>query len=138
MLTVNHLPAVNAMLNGLSAVLLLAGFASIRNRRVFAHKICMVSAFLVSSLFLVSYLYYHDRVGVVRFQQTGWMRPVYFGILLTHTVLAAVIVPLVLITLQRALTARFEKHKRIAVWTLPVWLYVSISGVIVYWMLYRL
>ncbi len=138
MLTVNHLPAVNAMLNGLSAVLLLAGFASIRNRRVFAHKVCMVSAFLVSSLFLVSYLYYHDHVGVVRFQRTGWIRPVYFGILLTHTVLAAVIVPLVVITLQRALTGRYEKHKRIAVWTLPVWLYVSITGVIVYWMLSRL
>lgn len=137
-LTVNDLPAVNALLNSTSAILLLAGFAAILKRRIFAHKVCMVSAFVVSTGFLVSYLYYHQQVGVVRFQQTGWIRPVYFIILFSHTVLAAVIVPLVLITLGRALRARYEEHRRIAVWTLPIWLYVSITGVVVYWMLYRL
>ncbi len=138
MLTVSHLPAFNAVLNGVSAILLLAGFASILKRKVSAHKACMVSAFVVSTAFLVSYLYYHAHVGVVRFQHTGWIRPVYFSILLSHTVLAAAIVPLVLMTLGRALKSRYKEHRRIAVWTLPMWLYVSITGVVVYWMLYRL
>ena len=103
-----------------------------------AHRLCMLSAFATSSLFLISYLTYHYQVGSVPFQGRGWIRFVYFAILISHTILAAAIVPLVLLTLARALRGRFDRHKRIARWTLPLWLYVSITGVIVYWMLYGL
>lgn len=130
--------ALNATLNGTSAVLLAIGYAMIRRRRVLAHKTCMVLATLSSFAFLVSYLLYHWKVGSVHFQGRGWIRPVYFTVLGTHTVLAALIVPLVLITLTRALREQFDRHKRIARWTLPLWLYVSVTGVVIYFLLYHL
>ncbi len=135
---VSALPALNAFLNGTSAVLLTVGYVFIRLKKVTAHKTCMVSAFGMSSLFLISYLIHHYRVGSVLFGGTGFIRPVYFTLLISHIVLAACIVPLVLITIYRAWTEQFEKHMRIARWTLPLWLYVSVTGVIVYWMLYHL
>lgn len=131
-------PAVNASLNALSAVLLLSGFVFIRRKRVPVHRALMLSAFAVSTVFLLSYLAYHYRVGSVRFQRTGLIRPVYFSILLSHTILAVVTVPLALVALARALRGRYQRHKAIARWALPVWLYVSITGVAVYVMLYRL
>ena len=135
---VSALPTLNAFLNGTSAVLLTIGYIFIRLKKVTAHKTCMVTAFGVSSLFLLSYLIHHYRVGSVPFGGTGFMRPVYFTLLVSHIVLAASIVPLVLITIYRAWSQQFEKHMRIARWTLPLWLYVSVTGVIVYWMLYHL
>ncbi len=135
---VSALPTVNAFLNGTSAVLLTVGYVFIRLKKVTAHKTCMVTAFGVSSLFLISYLIHHYRVGSVLFGGTGFIRPVYFTLLISHIVLAACIVPLVLITIYRAWNEQFEKHMRIARWTLPLWLYVSVTGVIVYWMLYHL
>lgn len=132
------LPTVNAALNALSAVLLLLGYRFIRRRQVSAHRACMVAAFGVSTLFLVSYLTYHYQVGSVRFTLTGWVRGVYLTILASHTVLAALVPPLAVITLSRAVAARFDGHRRVARWTLPVWLYVSVTGVVVYWMLYHL
>ncbi len=135
---VSALPAVNALLNGTSALLLTAGFGFIRRRNVAAHRACMLSAFGVSTLFLVSYLVYHAQAGSVPFQGRGWIRPVYFALLLSHVALAAVIVPLALTTIYRAWTERFDRHRRIARWTLPIWLYVSVTGVVVYWMLYHL
>ncbi len=135
---VSALPTVNAFLNGTSAVLLTVGYVFIRLKKVTAHKTCMVTAFGMSSLFLISYLIHHYRVGSVLFGGTGFIRPVYFTLLISHIVLAACIVPLVLITIYRAWTEQFEKHMRIARWTLPLWLYVSVTGVIVYWMLYHL
>jgi len=130
--------ALNATLNGTSAVLLTCGYVAIRARKIAVHKAFMIAAFLTSMAFLVSYLAYHYRVGHVAFQGQGWIRPVYFTLLLTHTVLAAVIVPMIIITLRRAWLERFDKHRLIARWTLPLWLYVSITGVIVYLMLYQL
>jgi len=130
--------AVNALLNGTSAVLLACGYAAIRRGKVAAHKSLMIAAFVVSSAFLISYLAYHYRVGHVAFQGQGWIRPVYFALLLTHTVLAAVIVPMILVTLRRAWLERFDRHRIIARWTLPLWFYVSVTGVIVYWMVYQL
>jgi len=130
--------ALNATLNATSAILLAAGYAAIRAGKREAHKRCMISAFLVSCAFLVSYLVYHYRVGHVVFQGQGWIRPVYFALLISHTVLAAVIVPLILITLRRAWLERFDKHLLIARWTLPLWLYVCITGVVVYVMVYRI
>ena len=132
------LPTVNALLNATSAVLLLAGFACIRAQRIAAHRARMVAACVVSSLFLASYLVYHAHVGSVPFPGRGWARPVYYAILLSHTVLAVVIVPLVLRTLYVAARRRFEAHRTIARWTWPLWLYVSVTGVIIYWMLYRI
>ena len=134
---VSSLPALNACLNTASTVFLVSGYLCIRRGKVLAHKTCMVSAFLCSTAFLASYIYYHAHVGVVRFGGQGWVRPVYFTILTTHTILAVVIVPLVLITLYRALTNQFARHKRIAHWTLPLWLYVSVTGVVIYWLLFR-
>lgn len=131
-----HLPAVNATLNGTSAVFLLTGYFMIRSGKILAHKACMLTAFVCSSVFLCGYLYYHFTIGLVRFGGEGWIRPVYFTILTTHTILAIVIVPLVLIALYRALTDQFMKHRAIARWTFPLWLYVSVTGVIVYWLLY--
>ncbi len=130
--------ALNASLNGLSALLLLGGYTAIRNRNVNVHKRFMISAFAVSSVFLASYLAYHYRVGHVAFQKHGWIRPVYFALLLSHTILAVVIVPMILITVRRAWLQRFDRHRIIARWTLPLWFYVSVTGVIVYLMLYQL
>jgi uncharacterized membrane protein YozB (DUF420 family) len=133
-----HLPTVNAALNSLSAALLISGFFYIRARNRQAHKACMLAALACSILFLVSYLTYHYQVGSVPFKGQGWIRPVYFTILISHTILAAVVVPLAFITLTRGLRERFDAHRRIARWTFPVWLYVSVTGVVVYWMLYWL
>jgi putative membrane protein len=135
---VSVLPAVNATLNGVAAVLLVAGWAYIRRRRVAAHRACMLSAFGASTLFLVSYVIYHAQAAAVRFTGEGWIRPVYFFVLITHIVLAAAIVPLALTTIYRALGGEIWRHKRIARVTLPIWLYVSVTGVLVYWMLHRL
>ncbi len=131
-------PALNAALNATSAVLLSTGYLMIRRGRVLAHKSCMALAFLSSTTFLVSYVVYHLKVGSVAFQGRGWIRPVYFALLGTHTLLAAAIVPLALVTLARALRGQFERHKRIARWTLPLWLYVSVTGVVIYFLLYHL
>ena len=136
MIPVSYLPTVNAVLNSASALLLVAGYLFIRSKKVLAHKLCMLSAFTTSTLFLISYLSYHYQVGSVPFKGQGWIRTVYFTVLISHTILAVTIVPLVLITLSRALKGSFDRHKRIARWTLPIWLYVSVTGVIVYWMLY--
>lgn len=130
--------ALNATLNATSAILLTLGYAAIRAGKREAHKRFMISAFLVSCTFLVSYLIYHYRVGHVVFRGQGWIRPVYFALLVSHTILAVLIVPLILITLRRAWLERFDKHRLIARWTLPIWLYVSITGVIVYVMVYRI
>jgi putative membrane protein len=130
--------ALNASLNGLSGILLAGGYAAIRNGKVAVHKTFMISAFIVSSVFLASYLVYHYRVGHVAFHGQGWIRPVYFVLLGSHTLLAIVIVPLVLITLRRAWTERFDKHRAIARWTLPLWFYVCVTGVIVYLMVYQI
>jgi len=138
LIPVSYLPSVNAVLNSLSALLLLVGYLFIRRGKVWAHRLFMLSALTASTLFLISYLTYHFQVGSVPFQGQGWIRWIYFTILISHTILAAVIVPLVLLTLFRALKGNFERHKRIARWTLPLWLYVSVTGVVVYWMLYRL
>ena len=135
---VRDLPALNAALNSTAAVLLTWGWVLIRNGRQETHRRVMIAAFTVSVAFLVSYLIYHAQVGSVRFQKTGPIRAVYLGILLTHTVLAAAVPFLAGISLYRGLTGKFDKHRRIARWTLPIWLYVSVTGVVVYWMLYRL
>jgi uncharacterized membrane protein YozB (DUF420 family) len=132
-----HLPTLNAALNGASSLLLLAGWWLIRAGRRTAHRNCMLAALATSSAFLVSYLIYHLQVGSVRFPGAGAARTIYLGILLTHTVLAAAVPFLAVITATRGLSGRFPQHVRIARWTLPIWLYVSITGVIVYWMLYR-
>jgi putative membrane protein len=135
---VTTLPTVNALLNATSAALLIAGYLFIRRRKVTSHKVCMLSAFVASCLFLVSYLTLRYYAGLTRFTGEGWIRPVYFTLLTSHTILAAGIVPLALATLSRALRGRFDRHARIARWTLPLWLYVSVTGVLVYWFLYRL
>jgi len=131
--------AVNAILNGTSAVLLVCGYAAIRSGKMAVHKRFMISAFGVSTAFLISYLIYHIRVHrVMLFQGQGWIRPVYFTILISHTILAAAVMPLVLLSLTYGLKSRFDKHRRISRWTFPVWLYVSVTGVIVYVMLYQI
>jgi putative membrane protein len=135
---VSALPAVNAWLNATSAVLLTAGYGFIRQRRVSAHKTCMLTAFGVSSCFLVSYVIYHYHAGSKPFGGHGWIRGIYYPLLISHVVLAALIVPFALTTIYRAWRGEFARHRRIARWTLPVWLYVSVTGVIVYWMLYHL
>ncbi len=137
-MTVHDLPALNAALNATAAVLLVAGFVLIRSGRKQAHRRVMLAAFTVSIAFLASYLVYHAQVGTVRFAKTGVIRTVYLSILLTHTLLAAAVPPLAIVTLSRALRGRFDRHRKLARWTLPVWLYVSVTGVVVYWMLYRL
>jgi len=133
---VSALPAVNASLNAACTVLLVAGYSFIRAKKIRFHRACMISAVACSAVFLALYLYFHAHAGVIRFSGQGWIRPVYFTLLISHTVLAIVIVPLVLITLVRALRERFDKHRAIARWTLPLWLYVSVTGVVVYWLLY--
>jgi putative membrane protein len=132
-------PALNATLNGVSAVLLACGYVAIRSRKIQLHKKLMISAFAVSCAFLVSYVIYHIRIReVIHFQGQGWIRPVYFTLLTSHTILAIVIVPMILITLRRAWLGRFDKHRVIARWTLPLWFYVSVTGVIVYFMVYQI
>ncbi|MBI3321508.1 MAG: DUF420 domain-containing protein [Candidatus Omnitrophica bacterium] len=136
-MTLADQPALNAILNGLSTILLLTGFCCIRVGKLTAHKCAMLGACGTSVAFLASYLIYHARVGSVRFTGTGWVRPVYLTVLITHTVLAIAIVPLVLRTLLLAARGRFDRHVALARWTLPLWLYVSVTGVLVYWMLYH-
>lgn len=136
-MTLADLPTLNASLNATSAVLLVVGYLLIRARRIEAHRRVMITAFGCSVAFLVSYLVYHFQVGTVRFPGTGTPRTVYLSILASHTALAVAVPVLAVITLSRALRRRFDKHKRIARWTLPIWLYVSVTGVVVYWMLYR-
>ncbi len=131
-------PTVNATLNGTSAVLLVTGRTLIVRGNKAAHRVVMLAAMAVSTTFLASYLYYHYHVGSVHFRGTGWSRPLYFSILISHTILAVVIVPMILITLSRALRERFDRHRAIARWTYPLWLYVSVTGVIVYLMLYHI
>lgn len=137
-MTVSDLPAVNATLNFISFVLLVIGYYFIRTKQWRKHRACMIAALVMSGLFLTSYVIYHAQVGSVPFTKTGWIRTVYFAVLIPHVILAALMVPPVIVTVSRGLSAKYDKHRRIARWTLPVWLYVSITGVIVYWMLYRL
>jgi uncharacterized membrane protein YozB (DUF420 family) len=132
------LPAVNASLNALATGFLSAGWIFIRRRQIGRHRACMLSALATSALFLTSYVVYHAKVGSVPFQGQGAVRAIYFTILITHVILAAAIVPLALVTLLRALAERFDRHRRIARWTLPIWLYVSVTGVVIYLMLYRM
>jgi uncharacterized membrane protein YozB (DUF420 family) len=136
-LTLHDLPAVNATLNAVSGVLLFAGYLLIRARRIRQHRWCMTAAFVASSLFLICYIVYHARVGSVPFTRLGFVRPLYFSILITHVMLAATVPPLAIITLSRGLKARYAKHRAIARWTLPIWLYVSVTGVLVYVLLYQ-
>ncbi len=138
MIGVHDLPAVNAALNAIATVLLLWGYTLIRRRKIQMHRKVMLAAFGASTLFLISYLVYHAQVGSVRFPKTGTIRTVYLSILFTHTLLAATVPVLAILTLRRALRADFARHHAIAVWTFPIWLYVSVTGVVVYWMLYRL
>jgi len=129
---------LNACLNASSALFLFAGYLAVLRRRINVHRACMVSALVCSAAFLVSYVIYHLQVGSVRFQGQGLIRPIYFTLLLSHTILAVIIVPLVIITVRRALRSQFELHRRIARWTLPLWFYVSITGVLIYFLLYHL
>ena len=136
-MTIHDLPAVNATLNALSGVLLVAGYVLIRLRRIEQHRRVMIAAFITSSLFLVCYVVYHAQVGSVRFMRHGFVRPLYFTILITHVVLAAAVLPLAIVTLSRGLKRRYPQHRRIARWTFPIWLYVSVTGVLVYILLYQ-
>jgi putative membrane protein len=138
LISIHDLPVVNATLNATAAILLVWGYILIRRRSIAAHRRVMLAAFATSSVFLCCYLIYHYNVGSVRFPRTGVVRTVYLSILATHTALAAAVPPLAIITLSRGLRERFDRHRRIARWTLPVWLYVSVTGVVVYWMLYRM
>jgi uncharacterized membrane protein YozB (DUF420 family) len=135
--TVHDLPAVNASLNALSGVLLLVGFALMRAGRIEQHRKVMLAAFATSSLFLICYVVYHAQVGSVRFTRQGFVRPLYFTILVTHVILAATVVPLAIVTLTRGLKRRYPQHRRVARWTFPIWLYVSVTGVLVYILLYQ-
>ncbi len=129
-------PTFHALLNATSGVFLTVGYAFIRRKNIRAHLACMVGALTAALVFLVSYVIYHYRVGSVGFQGTGWVRPVYFAILISHTVLAAVVLPLAIVTVIQAARRRFDRHRRIARWTFPIWLYVSVTGILVYMMLY--
>jgi uncharacterized membrane protein YozB (DUF420 family) len=135
--TVHDLPAINASLNALSGILLAIGYALIRTRRIQQHRRFMIAAFTSSSLFLVCYVVYHAQVGSVRFTRQGFVRPLYYTILVTHVTLAAAVLPLAIVTLSRGLKARYPQHVRIARWALPIWLYVSVTGVLVYVLLYQ-
>jgi putative membrane protein len=135
--TIHDLPAVNASLNALSGILLLVGYTFLRARRIEQHRRFMIAAFVTSSLFLVSYVIYHAQVGSVRFTRQGFVRPIYFTILITHVTLAAFVLPLAVLTLSRGLKARYARHRAIARWTFPIWLYVSATGVLVYVLLYQ-
>jgi len=136
-MTIHDLPAVNATLNALSGILLIVGYGFIRARLINWHRRCMIAAFVTSSVFLVCYVIYHAQVGSVRFTRQGFVRPVYFSILITHVTLAATVVPLAVMTLSRGLRAQYPRHRAIARWTLPIWLYVSVTGVLVYILLYQ-
>ena len=136
-MTVHDLPAVNATLNATSGVLLLVGYLLIRARRIRQHRQVMIAAFIASSLFLVCYVVYHAQVGSVRFTRQGFVRPLYYTILITHVTLAAAVLPLAIVTLSRGLKSRFAQHRRIARWTFPIWMYVSVTGVLVYVLLYQ-
>jgi putative membrane protein len=138
MIDYTALPAVNATLNATSTLFLIVGWLFIRRRDMRRHRFCMLSAFAASGLFLTSYVVYHANAGSVPYGGQGVLRGVYFAILITHVVLAAVILPLALVTLSRALSRRFDRHRAIARWTLPIWLYVSVTGVVIYLMLYRM
>ena len=141
-MTIHDLPVVNATLNGLSATFLTAGYIFIRRKNETAHRNCMIAAFITSTLFLACYLTYHGYLawvlhrGPTKFENPHWFRPIYLAILLTHTLLAVVIVPMIFMTLNRARKQRFELHKKIARWTWPLWMYVSVTGVVIYWLLY--
>jgi uncharacterized membrane protein YozB (DUF420 family) len=135
--TIHDLPAVNASLNALSGILLLTGYALIRTRRIQQHRRCMIAAFVTSSVFLLCYVVYHAQVGSVPFTRQGLVRPLYFTILVTHVTLAAAVPPMALVTLSRGLKGRYPQHVRLARWTLPIWLYVSVTGVLVYVLLYQ-
>ncbi len=137
-MNVAMLPTVNAVLNGTAALLLACGYAMIRRRRIAAHRACMVGAFAASLLFLTSYVIYHAHAGSHPFPGQGVARPIYFAILISHVTLAAVILPMAILPLARALRAQFASHMAVARWTLPLWLYVSVTGVVIYWMLYRM
>ncbi|HYS06998.1 MAG TPA: DUF420 domain-containing protein [Candidatus Dormibacteraeota bacterium] len=137
-MSVSELPALNASLNAASAVLLSFGYVCIRRRRIAAHRVCMLLALLTSALFLASYLTYHYHAGSMPFRGTGWTRPAYFTLLISHTILAAAVVPLALVTVTRAARGRFDRHVAIARYTLPIWMYVSITGVVIYVVLYGL
>ncbi len=137
MLSIHDLPAVNATLNAISGVLLVIAYALIRARRIEQHRAVMIAAFSTSSLFLVCYIIYHAQVGSVPFTRRGFVRPLYFTILITHVTLAAAVLPLAIVTLSRGLKARYPQHRRIARWTFPIWLYVSVTGVLVYVLLYQ-
>jgi uncharacterized membrane protein YozB (DUF420 family) len=137
MISVHDLPAVNASLNALSGVLLLIGYILMRARRIAAHRAVMIAAFATSSLFLICYLVYHAQVGSVPFPRHGFVRPLYFTILITHVVLAASVPPLAIVTMTRGLKGRYPQHRRIARWTFPIWMYVSVTGVLVYVLLYQ-
>jgi putative membrane protein len=137
MLSIHALPAVNATLNGISGVLLIIAYLLIRARRIEQHRRVMIAAFTTSSLFLICYLVYHAQVGSIRFTRQGFVRPLYYAILVTHVTLAAAVLPLAIVTLSRGLKARYAQHRRIARWTFPIWLYVSVTGVLVYVLLYQ-
>ena len=137
MISVHDLPAVNASLNAVSGVLLLCGYTLMRRRRIDLHRKFMIAAFAVSSLFLICYLVYHAQVGSVPFPRQGFVRPLYFTILITHVVLAATVPPLAIVSMTRGLQGRYPQHRRIARWTFPIWLYVSVTGVLVYILLYQ-
>ncbi len=134
---VSFLPTLNASLNSLSAILLACGFAAIKKKNIRVHRAFMLAAFCVSVLFLVFYVIYHAQAGSTRFTGTGWIRPLYFAILISHVILAIVILPMAIATLRRGLGGRYEEHRRIARWTWPVWMYVSVTGVAVYLLLYH-
>jgi len=136
--SITDLPALNATLNASSTVLLITGYVFIRRGDKRRHKACMLAALFMSALFLTSYVIYHAQVGSVPFERTGWIRTVYFAVLIPHVILAAAIVPPIMITVSRGLSAKYDRHRRIARWTLPLWLYVSVTGVIVYLMLYQM
>jgi len=138
LITLHDLPTVNAVLNATAAVLLVWGYTLIRRKKIAQHRRVMLSAFTVSVVFLICYLVYHFQVGSVKFPRPGWVRNVYWTILFTHTVLAVTVPFLAVITLSRALRGRFVQHKKIARWTFPIWLYVSVTGVVVYFMLYHI
>jgi putative membrane protein len=138
MLQVSDLPALNASLNATAGMLLAIGYWLIRQGRIRQHRAVMIAACVTSTLFLTSYVIYHAQAGSKRFDGTGWTRPLYFTILVTHVTLAAAVLPLAVVTLTRGLRARYDLHRRIARWTFPIWMYVSVTGVIVYLMLYRL
>jgi uncharacterized membrane protein YozB (DUF420 family) len=137
MITLHDLPAVNASLNATSSVFLVIGYAFIRARRIAQHRACMLAALSTSALFLICYIVYHAQVGSVRFPRQGLVRPIYFSILITHVILAVTILPLAIVTAARGLRGDYVRHRRIARWTFPIWLYVSVTGVLVYVLLYQ-